>query len=1475
MKRKCKIATVLGVTFLTFGLYTWGIPAVVNIKSHKSSIEQTIKEKSGFIVDIGNPELSMGIFPSVWIKSDNISILNDDNSKALSIDNPQLKLKLLPLLRKKIEISRLSATKEEVNFVLTKDSKFLLGQYPIPKSNDKSEFTLSKMNLSLGEYNIKLDDKKNVQNVALQGKYFKHGKYVQNKHVEFATEGAFSVGNRLTDIFAEVSVDLPINKLSEDQFKLAAKISDFDIASISDYVNILTKGKIKSLNGIVNINANTEPDKFDHKKISTNIQTKNLVIVGKDKASSIIYNDKLSADFHFRTIENGIHIDEFLLESDKIHAKAAGKLFDLGHKAPKYNIEAEVSNTRLEDVVAILPGSPTLLQDFNLYKLKEHVAYGQGEGKVKFVGQGNRPNVTGWIKLRDMYLIRPLKGAPANAKVDMKFIGKRMLLDVFVPTGVKQNVEVKGNIKIDGSKYSELDIKSTDSINIGPAQEVLNPLHEILKFQLGPVPIMKISGLGNINMRSAGKKIDPHMWGTINFRNAAASFNEVHNLVLNNASGEVVFNDTQTTFRIFSGFINGKPVEIKGDCSVLGKLNVYVNAKGQDVKNLVKVINSSPILVDVQKVIKPFGNAQGVADVFLNIYGTAKNAEEVVFNEDLFSKGTITLHNAQTLMQDTFLPFTKVNGVVNFDQYDSDYDVTGYVRGSKLRVYGTGSNSIIDLKAHSDKFLLEDIFELLHEKMTLPYQREIGKIYASFDGGYKGVADADNIDYTKVRVDGKFIPNMESANPIRLNGGTFNIKNGVLKTPVLHGLFNGNPFTLSFAAKDIDKEVMSISGADFNFKNFDMSSINSIKNQIALPKEIASQIDNITDINGVVDIAGNIKNNNIYANTNLKDTSFVYKPLGAVVRVLNGHANMRGDVLYLDKINSRVSGMPVFLDGKISNALVNPNLNLSVSAKLTQAFFDRFYNVQSVYPMKMKGDINFVSRVKGTFDALSAKSTLNLAENASIYYMGATLAGAPSGTVSSEGIVTNPVSIITDVVLYPNKIKLNSMDYNQIITSQNKKKSVQKQLNMSGEVALLKDNLLGFKNFRIKTLQPTNARVFNVLFKKPTIKQGVFTTDMLINGTSDAPYVLGFLNVKSIDIPLLDSTIRDVNLDFKDDYIYLNSKGVVLTNDVDISAKILNKPVKPIVVDDINVQMDELNLNVITQALSDLEADSTRSGSQTDVAALIEPNALVINNAQVNADRIIIKKADATNFKSHIVLNQDGILKIDNYEFNLANGTVKGDIGYDLNKSSGSASMKIEGADAQIISENFFDMPGQMYGFITGDMKVACSGLTSVDCVNSLSGEGSFEVSEGRMPKLGSLEYLLKAGNLITGGVTGLSINGIIDLITPLKTGNFTKIRGDVHVENGVANDINVYSYGQDLNMYMTGSYNIATLVADMEVYGSLSKNFSTLLGKIGNSSLNTLFNTIPGININEINPKSTSNINKIPNFNKSNTLRV
>lgn len=1474
MKKKWKILTTVGILGITCGFYTWGIPAIVNIKSHKSFIEQKIFDTSGYIVDIGTPKLSMGLFPSVWIKSDNISVLNSDRSKALSIENPKLKLKLFPLLFKKIEVSGISATKEDAYLVLTKDKKLLLGQYPIKKEDKTPEFTLVKMDLDLGAYNIYLDDKLNSQKSSLKGKYFTHGKYIQNKHIKFSTEGNISVGNKSTKYLTDVEVGLPINKLTENKIKIIADIKDFDLASVSDYVNILTKGKIKGLSGIVNFTANTKEDDFGHKNILTTIVTKDLSILGKDRAASIIYNDLLTANINFSTIENGINFKDTTITANKIHAILNGKIYNIGDKLPLLNLTAEVKNTRLEDVCAILPGSETIIPEFNLYKLKKYIFYGDGVGKVNFKGKANKPYVTGNVKLSNAYLIKPIVGAKGNADINLKFSGHKMFLDVFVPTTNNQNVEVNGMVMIDGTKYSELNISSTDSVVLEPAQEVLNPLHEILKFQLGPVPIMKISGIGNIKLKSAGKKVDPHIWGDIRFRNVTASFNDINNLVLKNGSGEVKFNDTQTTFKSYYATINGKPVEIRGTCSVLGKLNVFVTSKGQNIAPLIKVINSSPILVDIQKVIAPFKNPTGIADVFLNIYGTAKNAETIEFNKDLFSKGTIKFHDATTTMQDTFLPFKRINGVVNFNQYDSDYNINGYVRNSKLYVKGTGSNSTIDLVAKSDKFAISDCSDLLYPKMNLPYQKEVGKIYASFVGSYKGIADANKLDYDKVKVDGKFLPNRSSSNPIKIDGGTFTIRNRVLKTSTLKGIFNNNPFTLALTVSDI-YNTMNISNAFFNFKNFDVSTLNAVKKQIQFPKQVATQLDTVTDLKGVIDINGNITNGKIRANTNLKNTGFIYKPLSLPVRIMNGNLNIKGDYAYLNKINSKVGSVPVFVDGYLSNIYNNPNVNMIVSSKLNQAFFDRFFNAKSVYPIKMKGDVNFNTKLYGSLNTLNARSALNIGENSSIYYMGATLAGAPSGTIGTDGLTTNPVTILSDLVLYPNKVKFNSLQYNQIITSQNKKKSVQNQLTASGEISLLKNNVAGFKNFKVKTTNPTDAKIFNVLLKKPTIKQGVFTSDLTINGTSTAPKILGDLNITSINIPLLDATIRDINIDFKQDFINLTSKGVILTSDIMMFAKIANKPAPPIVVEDAKVQMDELNLNVIFNAMNDFDADNTRNHLKTSDSVPFTPDILVIKNAEVNADNILIKKATATNFKSKMSFGTDNIFNIDNYGFNLANGTVNGKINYDLNTLSGNGEMHINDADAQIIGENFFDMPGQMFGRVTGDMNVACTGMSSLDCVNTLSGDGTFKVQDGRMPKLGSLEYLLKAGNLITGGITGLSINGIIDLITPLKTGNFESISGEIKVKDGIANDIQIYSKGKDLNMYLTGTYNISTLVADMEVYGSLSKNFSTLLGRIGNASLNRLFNAIPGININEINPTSTSNINKIPNFNKNNTLRV
>ena len=107
MGRNLKLLiTIFSLTVL-YGIYYWGIPAVVNLPSRTDFIEQTVFKETGYKVSLTNPSVKMGLLPSVWVKADSFAVLNDDNSKALNINKPYISIKLLPLIFKNIDIKHL------------------------------------------------------------------------------------------------------------------------------------------------------------------------------------------------------------------------------------------------------------------------------------------------------------------------------------------------------------------------------------------------------------------------------------------------------------------------------------------------------------------------------------------------------------------------------------------------------------------------------------------------------------------------------------------------------------------------------------------------------------------------------------------------------------------------------------------------------------------------------------------------------------------------------------------------------------------------------------------------------------------------------------------------------------------------------------------------------------------------------------------------------------------------------------------------------------------------------------------------------------------------------------------------------------------------------------------------------------------------------------------------------------------------
>ncbi|MBR6098420.1 hypothetical protein IKP85_01590 [bacterium] len=1460
MKRKSVLTITLICCAVLYGTYLFVVPFVVNTAKFEHFIERSIVKQTGYKFDVVNPNVRTGLLPTVIIKADELDLLNDDNSKALEIIKPDIKMNLLPLLFKKISIKNLSADSVSANFVYSKEQQFLIGQYPI-KFNKKSKFVLSRLSLDIGPFNINLDDLAQNKLLKFKGEYFRIYKYKRDKLISLATDADLYAGDNVTDIKADIELMLPLNKISEDKIKLNVDIAYLNLADFTEYAKTLTNNKITELRGIVDIDSKTDTVK-GHKHIKSEIKLDNFGIMQRDRASSIYSDFPIIINQDIAVINDGVKINNFKIISEGIDAFVTGGVYKTKDKFPNLDLKVTANLVKGKNLLPLFPGEENLNPDFNFYKLKEHMIYGNATGNLEIKGVADYPNFYGNILMTDVYLTEPIKDAPQNGIIKLSFKDHTMNLDAHVMTAPSEYVDVRGAFKMIRDRYSDMTIKTTKNIDLVKAKKVLMPLREIFKFELGPVPMMDVpAGFGNAEFRISGSREDPHAWGYINFRNGTASFITINNMVAHNIGGWVKFNGDDVTFKTTSLTLNNLPVDVNGKCTMKGDLSVDVKGDGQNSADLLKIINTSPILKELQNMLAPITSGNGATKVFLTIFGHVDRGQEPVFNKDLFAKGSVEFISNKMTFYPQKIPASDVSGIVNFDKYDGNFNINGKLVNSEISTNGVIKNNILTANAYSHKFNAGDYWTILHMfygDRILPVPG-INTVSTSFAGHYQGVLNINNFDYSKITAKGKVYNNFGAKSPIFVNNSDFDIKNGHLHLSQIRGMFEKNPFNLQIDIDNIMTPKQSINGS-FSMKNFDISSLNSL----SIPEY--PQLANFEDFEGHIDIASKIKDNNIRLFSQLGNTSVVYKPKQLKIKIQNGNTLFDTDSLNFNKINAYLGEMPLFLNGKIGNIFSeNPNLNLYATAKPTQEFFDQFFNSKSVYPIKQKGDLIISSKLSGALDKLSSKTNIKLSEDSFLYYMGASI-----------GDIANAVVIDVDAVTGKDWITLNNFKYDKIIASQNGRKYPNNQLAAYGTIKFPADSNLKFNNFKIKTANPTDAKIFNIIFKKPVIKQGLFMSDLVINGDMMNPKVQGTFDVTSIDVPIVDISVNDVSCNFKRDNINVKAKGSILDNDAVLTAVMQNKLIPPYVFNEFSLNFDALDLNTIISAMENYETTLYKQNlGVEDSTKDIDPTQIIIKKGSVKASKMKLKELTADNFVSDFTVNKDKIAHVNNYTMNIANGTVAGDAEYNLKNNILTLNTRIKDINAQAVAESLFNMKGQVFGTLTGKMKLVCSGKSDTECLKTLAGNGKFDIADGRMPKLGSLEYLLKATNIVTSGITRISINSIIDLITPLKTGQFKNITGHYKIENGVVKDLEIFSHGKDLNLYLTGSYDIETYVANMEVYGTLSTNLTSVFGKLKNLSLNTLLNTIPFLNNTEYSPEVAEKVNKIPKDDDSSISRI
>lgn len=1367
---------------------------------------------SNYEITLDNPRTILTPLPVCKFSANKISVKSKtDNTKA-DIENFKIKIRLLPLLSGKLHVNSIAAENFEFQTSL-KDNMELDKDFFKKLETAKTTFNsirINKFRTELSQKDIKTPIIYSGENLLFQKK---------NKYVKFTIDSTLEMQDRISE--ADIDLYLPKNNdIKKSVFEV--NVSNLDISPLKAYLKHYLPNDLVELKGIINISAN---------KGELVTELKNCSAIMKDSAKTIIFPDKMQIKSKFNIKRQYITLENVDIESKNIHASLDGKISNyFGNAMPVLDLNIRVNKSKVEDFINLLPAFK--VEEIDVYKLKKYKFYGDALANLSIRGRLPEPDVTGNIYINNGILTKPIPNTTQGATIKLKLTGKYAQFDVSVPAGGGEKVWVKGSQELYNVKYADMTIKSTKNVDLHVAEVVLNPLHEILNFIIGPVPIMDIYGKGNIDILVKGNRKTPHIWGTLNVNNASVNFNEIPDLILKNAEAVLTFNDQEAIFSSKKGFVNEKVFKINGTCNLFGKFDFDVESQNQPTEILYKAIQTATMVPDVQKMLPKLDNISGTTDLKLKVYGAVKYIEDLKFNENTFAKGEITIKDNDFTFQN--ITVNKTNGSVKFDNNNADADIKALIANSPMSIKAKIKNNIGDLVLDIPK--LNPNFLINDQKPYLPYISVFTK--------YKG--DINDIEYNKLSLNAKIL----DSNPqsiLKFNSGEIIVNNNKVNIKNLKGFIqnNKNSFESDLRIDNAFTTNPELNG-NIRLKTPDLTLLNEILTSDIFPKYTKD----FEFQKGAIDLNCKFFNNKINMYTDLGGISFIYHPLELPVHILNGTVSVRNNTLKLNKLNLLADKMPILADGEIRDIFDKQNFNIYINSKPQQEFIDKYINKNQIYPIKIKGDIVYSAKIKGIPNNYDLKANVDMQKDSSVYHFGATI-----------GDLENAISLYTDTqVLNKNHLQIKDFSYDKLIESQSGKQTRLNMLKAKGGVELLKDDL-GFKDLRIKTNTPTDARIFNIIFRKPNIKQGQFTSDLKINGKLSNPHVLGNFHIFETNIPFLDTVMKNITFVFRDRTVELTSKGEVMGNEVLFEGTMKNKLTRPYKVEKASLYTKDLNLNSVINKLKVAQVDNTAA---LDSFEGFDLNSVVFNNMNFKADNIELRNIKATDFSATASLNENGIFDINNFIFNIAQGKLEGKYKYNLKTNDTALNLTAEKINANDITWALFDLNNQIYGDLTGTVNISCNGSNFEQCMQTLNGSTIFNVNEGKMPKLGSLEYLLKAGNLVKGGITGLSINSVIDLITPLKTGEFEDIYGSIRIKEGIARNIEISTKGKDLSLFISGTYNFATSVAEMEVLGMLSRKISTFFGPIGNMSINTLFNVIPGVDL-EKDSLVLERINKIP----------
>lgn len=728
----------------------------------------------------------------------------------------------------------------------------------------------------------------------------------------------------------------------------------------------------------------------------------------------------------------------------------------------------------------------------------------------------------------------------------------------------------------------------------------------------------------------------------------------------------------------------------------------------------------------------------------------------------------------------------------------------------KVYIEGMVNNTkkpVLDLKVKTDEINLNDLYQKVKILADFSGLKQINSVNGTLNANFTLKGDLNKIksngfmkiSNANIKANGVKIENINS--DIDFSNNAVNIVKAV-------GYVNNAPIMAKGSInKNIDVELLMnkvelnhLCPTTFGVKNGIASLVANISGTLDnITHKENLQIENLKIVNKNADLAVD----SIKIDTNKSNTAYINNILCKTKET--EPIKVPSLKLFIERDSIRVPETSIFM----------PNSKFTLKTEVTN------YNTN---------DLSFNTSVKGFINSKDIKA---LKSYSARYPFKITVNGNKSIQnilsqilLENTAVLDEPAIINLSSKLDKNTLKLEDLSivsFNGAFSDDFKSNlKGQKRIIITGAVEDLKNPVM--KNIRVFFPQQLNLKLYDTLAQ--------IKGDLFINGKINKPDVVGQLALQNLFNQSMQLSLSNGVLDFNKNIVILNAPNVkIADSSMSVNATALTDISEAVTIKNINIKSKYLNTDTLLMYKDN---------------PLLKVYPLTINDGKFFSERILANIYGSplyiSAFSGDLKL-KNNVLTIKNISSELFNGKMSGSVEYDMRDEHFNSQIMARGISAEPI----FNIISTRKDSISGTMDFDTNLKGELTSKQSLDGDIKFIVQNGRMSTLGKLEHLLYAQNIVADNMLRTSLSVVTKAITLKDTGLFKYLRGEIQMENGIANIKMLQSQGPLMALFIKGQYNPSNDYAKMVVLGRLSDEVMSGLGAFGDFSLNKLMVMLTG----------------------------